>query len=274
MSDDEDQKDGNNNDVDDLPDEGEYDEVQQVEIVNNSVRVCLCCDLRPRVLCWACKALTAGCRAQDGVSEAAMAEVVQMYGADNDDDDDDGADSESRSSSTRDTDSSSDGESEESDSDAEPGARRPPSDVSDTGYVPAMSEEDAISAAESAMAEDIVQSPSVRLRVGYADTQGVRRTMEDRMTVFGRFKGVSSVDYFGVFDGHGGDETAHYCGENLHNVIFEHIKAEVAAGSDDPKVNFALVLEEPEKLRTAIDKACAEFQATLEAKKVCSFLQC
>ena len=91
-----------------------------------------------------------------------------------------------------------------------------------------MSAEDAEAAAQSAMQEDIVQSPSERLRVGYADTQGVRRTMEDRMTVFGRFKGVASADYFGVFDGHGGDETAHYCGENLHNVIYRHIVEQAA----------------------------------------------
>jgi hypothetical protein len=41
----------------------------------------------------------------------------------------------------------------------------------------------------TASVKDIVQSPSVRLRVGFSETQGVRRTMEDRMTVLGRYMG-------------------------------------------------------------------------------------
>jgi serine/threonine protein phosphatase PrpC len=45
---------------------------------------------------------------------------------------------------------------------------------------------------------------------------------------------VQTQDYFGIFDGHGGDATAHYVGEQLHHVLYEHIKKTVNAGSDDP----------------------------------------
>ena len=50
-----------------------------------------------------------------------------------------------------------------------------------------MSGEQAERCVATASKKDIVQSPSLRLRVGFAETQGVRRSMEDRMTVLGRY---------------------------------------------------------------------------------------
>jgi len=123
------------------------------------------------------------------------------------------------------------------------------------------------SAAEHVTARDIVQSPSVRLRVGYAETQGVRRSMEDRMTVFGRFLGVDAADYFGIFDGHGGDATAHYVGEQLHHVLYAHIKKLVNVANDDATLNFALALDDPQGLRKAFTSAFEDLQAQLEAKQ-------
>jgi hypothetical protein len=120
---------------------------------------------------------------EDEVVETAMAEVVNMYAGDEE--------AESRSpsrASSIDFDSDEQG-SEANDSDVEPGGRHPPPDVSDSGLVPAMDAESIASVLRSVSTTDIVQSPSERFTVGYAETQGVRRTMEDRMTVYGRYMG-------------------------------------------------------------------------------------
>jgi len=187
------------------------------------------------------------------VVEVAMVEVVHMYHGDDDDDDSDSDDSDT--------------DSDDSDSDSEDDERKPPRDVSDSGLVPVMSGEQAERCVATASKKDIVQSPSLRLRVGFAETQGVRRSMEDRMTVLGRYMACDIADYFGLFDGHGGDETAHYVGEELQATIYKHIKKGVSAGSDDPKLNFALALEEPELVRQALTDAFHDLQTVLEAKE-------
>jgi hypothetical protein len=112
---------------------------------------------------------------EEEVVEAAMAEVVNMYAGDEEAE----SRSPSRSSSVYDSDEAG---SEANDSDVEPGGRHPPPDVSDSGLVPAMDAESIASVLRSVSTTDIVQSPSERFTVGYAETQGVRRTMEDRMT--------------------------------------------------------------------------------------------
>lgn len=119
---------------------------------------------------------------EEEVVEAAMAEVVNMYAGDEE------AESRSASRSPSVYDSDEEG-SEANDSDVEPGGRHPPPDVSDSGLVPAMDAESIASVLRSVSTTDIVQSPSERFTVGYAETQGVRRTMEDRMTVYGRYMG-------------------------------------------------------------------------------------
>jgi protein phosphatase 1L len=119
---------------------------------------------------------------EEEVVEAAMAEVVNMYAGDEEAE----SRSPSRSSSVYDSDEAG---SEANDSDVEPGGRHPPPDVSDSGLVPAMDAESIASVLRSVSTTDIVQSPSERFTVGYAETQGVRRTMEDRMTVYGRYMG-------------------------------------------------------------------------------------
>jgi hypothetical protein len=42
----------------------------------------------------------------------------------------------------------------------------------------------------------------------------------------------------------------------------------VSAGSDDPKLNFALALDEPELVRTALTAAFHDTQAVLEVSDV------
>jgi serine/threonine protein phosphatase PrpC len=69
-----------------------------------------------------------------------------------------------------------------------------------------------------------------------------------------------------MFDGHGGDETAHFVGENLHHVVFEHIKALVKAGSDDAQLNLAMALDDPPTLKQALLNACEALQKGLETR--------
>jgi protein phosphatase 1L len=69
-----------------------------------------------------------------------------------------------------------------------------------------------------------------------------------------------------MFDGHGGDETAHFVGETLHTTIFEHIKAQAKTGSDDARVNFAMALDDPPTLKQALLNACEALQKGLETR--------
>jgi protein phosphatase PTC1 len=64
-----------------------------------------------------------------------------------------------------------------------------------------------------------------RLRVGHADMQGRRHTMEDAMTVNVHFRkrecdgNIEEESFIGVYDGHGGSEAAEYVGKQLHLVF-------------------------------------------------------
>ncbi len=69
------------------------------------------------------------------------------------------------------------------------------------------------------------------------------------MTVFGRFLGVDAADYFGIFDGHGGDATAHYVGEQLHHVLYAHIKKLVNVTNDDATLVLYVVVMCVAKIR-------------------------
>lgn len=62
---------------------------------------------------------------------------------------------------------------------------------------------------------------------GHAEAKGLRPTMEDSCTSCGEFAGSSS-QYYGLFDGHGGNQVAMYCAANLHHGI----EREIRAGTD------------------------------------------
>lgn len=60
-------------------------------------------------------------------------------------------------------------------------------------------------------------TPSVRFEVGVAQTLGARAYQEDQAVALGSFKGLPNLDYFAIFDGHGGSEASAYCSEELHH---------------------------------------------------------
>ena len=65
----------------------------------------------------------------------------------------------------------------------------------------------------------VVLSESARFRVGFAETQGPRPTMEDAMVVYGQFREHADEDMFGVFDGHGGDEASDVASDFLYEAL-------------------------------------------------------
>jgi len=58
----------------------------------------------------------------------------------------------------------------------------------------------------------------VGVRLGYAESQGVRQTMEDTISVIPKLKGPDTF-YCGVFDGHGGDTVSRELKARLHKMI-------------------------------------------------------
>ena len=58
---------------------------------------------------------------------------------------------------------------------------------------------------------------------GQSDTIGVRNSMEDACAIIGEFAGANT-QYYGVFDGHGGNEVSTYCATNLHRSISRILK--------------------------------------------------
>lgn len=58
---------------------------------------------------------------------------------------------------------------------------------------------------------------------GQSDTIGVRNSMEDACAIIGEFTGANT-QYYGVFDGHGGNEVSTYCANNLHRSISRILK--------------------------------------------------
>eukprot|EP00002_Diphylleia_rotans_P037396 TRINITY_DN8348_c0_g5_i2.p1 TRINITY_DN8348_c0_g5~~TRINITY_DN8348_c0_g5_i2.p1 ORF type:complete len:914 (-),score=158.65 TRINITY_DN8348_c0_g5_i2:315-3056(-) len=70
-----------------------------------------------------------------------------------------------------------------------------------------------------------------RFRVGVADRQGRRPTMEDCVVIHGRFRDLEDEDYFGVFDGHGGWDAAAYVAYNLHHALAQAMKSTSDVGS-------------------------------------------
>jgi len=60
---------------------------------------------------------------------------------------------------------------------------------------------------------------SVRWPLGCAMLTGRRSEMQDVISIRGRFMHRDDWDYFAIFDGHGGRQTALYCAEHLHAIF-------------------------------------------------------
>jgi hypothetical protein len=71
----------------------------------------------------------------------------------------------------------------------------------------------------------VVLGESTRFDCGAADTIGRRRSMEDVMTINGCFRGNPNEDFFGVFDGHGGQVIAEYVAMNVVPAFHEALAA-------------------------------------------------
>jgi serine/threonine protein phosphatase PrpC len=97
--------------------------------------------------------------------------------------------------------------------------------------------------------DERVKGVSKRLQAGYAETTGVRKTMEDRLVICGSLRSRDDEDYFAVFDGHNGVASAKYCAGKMHIKLMELLDSE-----EDPislfKATFHLTNTELEKHTT------------------------
>ncbi|KAF2076854.1 hypothetical protein CYY_001821 [Polysphondylium violaceum] len=59
----------------------------------------------------------------------------------------------------------------------------------------------------------VTKTPSSRFDISYADMIGRRPTMEDSLSIFGKFNDQDDFDLISLFDGHAGPQTAHYSSE-------------------------------------------------------------
>jgi len=64
---------------------------------------------------------------------------------------------------------------------------------------------------DSVIAAPKVQSPTRRTRVGWAETQGRRASMEDHIVISGN----ETYDLLGIFDGHNGADTSMWAGKHI-----------------------------------------------------------
>jgi serine/threonine protein phosphatase PrpC len=72
--------------------------------------------------------------------------------------------------------------------------------------------------------EKAIISHSRRFMVGFAETIGRRPSMEDCIVIHGTYRGRGQEDYFAIFDGHGGRDSAAFAAEHLHQVLAEKLK--------------------------------------------------
>lgn len=80
----------------------------------------------------------------------------------------------------------------------------------------------------------IRENLQLRIRSGYAEAKGSRSYMEDRTLGHTTLdmkeydaslaSAFASLGFYGIYDGHGGDETAVFLQKELHHRIFEHAK--------------------------------------------------
>eukprot|EP01128_Nolandella_sp_AFSM9_P002104 TRINITY_DN12491_c0_g1_i1.p1 TRINITY_DN12491_c0_g1~~TRINITY_DN12491_c0_g1_i1.p1 ORF type:complete len:424 (-),score=84.87 TRINITY_DN12491_c0_g1_i1:315-1526(-) len=87
---------------------------------------------------------------------------------------------------------------------------------------------------------------SARYRVGYCDTIGRRSSMEDTMSVHGCFMGQPDLDFFGVFDGHGGKAVADICEEHFHQELAKGLSLKA-----DPKTALLSAYKNTDALTTS-----------------------
>ena len=60
-----------------------------------------------------------------------------------------------------------------------------------------------------------------KLQYGAAAMQGWRASMEDAHSAHIELEAEPNIAFFGVYDGHGGAEVAHYCQQNLHTAFIQ-----------------------------------------------------
>ncbi|XP_063713545.1 probable protein phosphatase 2C T23F11.1 [Symsagittifera roscoffensis] len=77
-----------------------------------------------------------------------------------------------------------------------------------------------------------------RLRCGCSSMQGWRITMEDAHTVELRLGGDENVNFFAVFDGHGGRRISDYASRNLHLRLINNHKYQKGAIEDSLRQSF------------------------------------
>lgn len=77
------------------------------------------------------------------------------------------------------------------------------------------------------------------LRYGVASMQGWRVDMEDAHTAKSLNDQLTDWSFFGVFDGHAGENASKYCAKNLHEVIVknENFKNAIKDNSSSPDLN-------------------------------------
>eukprot|EP00004_Rigifila_ramosa_P017022 TRINITY_DN4099_c0_g1_i4.p1 TRINITY_DN4099_c0_g1~~TRINITY_DN4099_c0_g1_i4.p1 ORF type:complete len:720 (+),score=202.58 TRINITY_DN4099_c0_g1_i4:1522-3681(+) len=98
-------------------------------------------------------------------------------------------------------------------------------------------------------------SPSGRFSVGIADTIGRRPTMEDAICVTASPLDFSvSVDFFGVYDGHGGSAASKFVCSQFHNTLWKKLSQKTSASSALQES----VSEVEEMLRTNLRSAPTE----------------
>lgn len=74
---------------------------------------------------------------------------------------------------------------------------------------------------------DIVPPPFFDLEnAGFAETIGIRATMEDRILVAEHFEGCANV--YAIFDGHSGTETSDYCFQHLLSYLQDAVRGPAA----------------------------------------------
>ena len=99
----------------------------------------------------------------------------------------------------------------------------------------------------------IVRSPCERFEVGMSDTIGHRRTMEDCMTMSGRYRGNSDEDLLAVFDGHGGQSVAEYCAIHCPRIVEQAL-----AAGDDGRMATAIWPEAFKNLNDELEQELGE----------------
>ena len=73
--------------------------------------------------------------------------------------------------------------------------------------------------------ELIVLRKPLRFNIGYADTIGKRKNMEDKMFVLGQVKMNINIDAFGIFDGHGGAKISRYANKAFPILLESRLKS-------------------------------------------------